>query len=191
MMSLYLFALVLGAGLLAFSMFGGDADGDVSGDLSGDVSADVDVEALRWLSLRSLSYFAFVLGGVGVVLTRFWPAATAPIVAALAVGAAFGVSGIVNATFRYLKRTESGDRGSDDAFIGLSGRVTLPFGASGAGKVMITRADRSFELIARPFDDSHGDPRTWTQVIVVEMQRGTALVTPIDPAPDSLSSPNP
>ncbi len=186
-MSIYLFALVLGAGLLAFSMFGGDADGDVSGDLSG----DADVEALRWLSLRSLSYFAFVFGGVGAVLSRFWPSATAPIVAVLAVASALGVSGIVNATFRYLKRTESGDRGSDDTFIGLSGRVTLPFGASGAGKVMITRADRTFELTARPFDDSHGDPSTWKQVIVVEMQRGTALVTPLDAtAPDPLSLPN-
>lgn len=186
MMSLYLFALILGAGLLAFSMFGGDTDADV-----GDIGDAADVDALRWLSLRSLSYFAFVFGGVGAVLSRFWPGATAPIVAVLATGAALGVSAIVSATFRYLKRTESGDRGSDDTFIGLSGRVTLPFGASGAGKVLIARADRNFELTARPFDDTHGDPATWRQVIVVEMQRGTALVTPLDPdAPDPLSLPH-
>lgn len=183
MMSLYLFALVLGVGLLAFSMFGGDADADAS-DLA-------DIDALKWLSLRSLSYFAFVFGGVGAVLSRFWPGATAPIVAVLATASALGVSAIVNATFRYLKRTESGDRGSDDSFIGLSGRVTLPFGASGAGRVLVARADRNFELTARPFDDAHGDPATWTQVIVVEMQRGTALVTPLDPAAaDPLSLPN-
>lgn len=184
MMSLYLFALLIGAGLLAFSMFGGDADADAS-DLA-------DIDALKWLSLRSLSYFAFVFGGVGAVLSRFWPGATAPIVAVLATASALGVSAIVSATFRYLKRTESGDRGSDDSFIGLSGRVTLPFGASGAGKVLLTRADRTFELTARPFDDAHGDPSTWNQVIVVEMQRGTALVTPLDAAtsdPLSLSNP--
>lgn len=183
-MSTYVFALILGAGLLAFSMFGGDADADV-----GDA---VDTDALRWLSLRSLSYFAFVFGGVGAVLTLTWHAATAPIIAALATGSALGVSAIVNATFRYLKRTESGDRGGDDTFIGLSGRVTLPFGESGTGKVLVSRADRNFELLARPFDDAHGDPRTWKQVIVVEMQRGTALVTPLDAsAPDPLSLPNP
>lgn len=183
MMSLYLFALILGAGLLAFSLFGGDADADAS-DLA-------DVDALKWLSLRGLSYFAFVFGGVGAVLTFFWHTATAPIIAGLATGAALGVSAIVNSTFRYLKRTESGDRGSDDTFIGLTGRVTLPFGASGAGKVLVARADRNFELIARPFDDAHGDPATWQQVIVVEMQRGTALVTPLDPdSQDPLSLPN-
>jgi hypothetical protein len=183
MMSLYLFAVVLGAGLLAFSMFGGDADADAT-DLA-------DVEALKWLSLRGLSYFAFVLGGVGAVLTLTWHSATAPIIAALATGAGLGVSAIVNAAFRYLRRTESGAHGGDDAFIGLSGRITLPFGESGTGKVLVSRADRTFELLARPFDDAHGDPRSWKQVIVVEMQRGTALVTPLDAgAQDSLSLPN-
>lgn len=183
MMSLYLFALLIGAGLLAFSMFGGDADADAS-DLA-------DIDALKWLSLRGLSYFAFVFGGVGAVLTLTWHAATAPIIAALAAGAGLGVSAIVNAAFRYLRRTESGARGGDDAFIGLSGRITLPFGESGTGKVLVTRADRTFELLARPFDDAHGDPRSWQQVIVVEMQRGTALVTPLDAgAQDPLSLPN-
>lgn len=183
MMSLYLFALLLGAGLLAFSMFGGDADADAS-DLA-------DIDALKWLSLRGLSYFAFVFGGVGAVLTLTWHAATAPIIAALAAGAGLGVSAIVNAAFRYLRRTESGARGGDDAFIGLSGRITLPFGESGTGKVLVTRADRTFELLARPFDDTHGDPSNWQQVIVVEMQRGTALVTPLDAgAQDPLSLPN-
>ena len=183
MMNLYVFALILGAGLLAFSMLGGDADADAT-DLA-------DVEALRWLSLRGLSYFAFVFGGVGAVLTLTWSAVTAPIIAALATTAGVGVSAIVSAAFRYLKRTESGDRGSDDSFVGLSGRITLPFGESGTGKVLISRADRSFELLARPFDDTQGDPRTWKQVIVVEMQRGTALVTPLDAAAsDNLSLPN-
>jgi hypothetical protein len=183
MMSLYLFALLLGTGLLAFSMFGGDGDADAS--------EFADVEALRWLSLRGLSYFAFVFGGVGAVLSLTWHAATAPIIALLATGAGLGVSAIASATFRYLRRTESGERGGDDTFIGLSGRVTLPFGESGMGKVLISRADRSFELTARPFDDAHGDPREWKQVIVVEMQRGTALVTPLDAgASDPLSLPN-
>jgi hypothetical protein len=172
MLTLYVFSLILGVGLLAFSLLGGDADADAT--------SIADVEALRWLSLRGLSYFAFVFGGVGAALTYTWHGITAPLIAGLAVGSGVVVSAIVNATFRYLKRTESGDRGSDDRFIGLTGRVVLPFGESGMGKVLVTRADRSFELLARPFDDEHGEPRSWQQIIVVEMQRGTALVTPYD-----------
>ncbi|MBX3133448.1 MAG: hypothetical protein KF689_08715 [Gemmatimonadaceae bacterium] len=171
-MTLYVFSLILGVGLLAFSLLGGDADADAT--------SVADVEALRWLSLRGVSYFAFVFGGVGAALTLTWHGITAPLVALVAAGAGVVVSAIVHATFRYLKRTESGDRGSDDTFIGLTGRVVLPFGESGVGKVLVSRADRSFELLARPFDPAQGEPRSWQQVIVVEMQRGTALVTPYD-----------
>lgn len=172
MMGVYLFLLVVGAGILAFSMFGGEADADVDAGSGSD--------ALKWLSLRGLSYFAFVCGGVGAALTATWHVATEPIIAALAVGAGAAMSWLASTVFGYLRRTESGAREGDEAFVGLSGRITVPFGATGTGKVLVTRADRTFEMLARPFDGATSPPETWRSVIVVEIQRGVALVSPLE-----------
>jgi hypothetical protein len=177
MMALYLFAVLLGGGLLAFSIFGGDADADVDLDMDAGHGGD----ALKWLSLRTASYFLFVFGGVGAALTATWHVVTAPLIALIAAASGVGVATLVSATFRYLKRTDSGDRTGNEQLVGLSGRITVPFGASGMGKVLVSSASRSLELMARPFGTSHGDPATWTAIIVVEMDRGVALVAPLDP----------
>jgi len=174
MLPLYLFALLLGGGLLAFSLFGGDATPDGGLDL-----ADTG-DTLRWLSLRTLTYFLFVFGGVGAALTVSWHVATAPLIAGLSAVAGVGVASVASAAFRYLRRTDSGATLGDDRYIGLSARVVVPFGDSGAGKVLVSRADRTVELMARPFSGAAGDPQSWRDVIVVEMDRGTALVAPLD-----------
>lgn len=184
-MALYLFSVLLGGGLLAFSMFGGDGDADADVDLAVDGDGDLGhggADALRLLSLRTVSYFLFVFGGVGAALTATWHVVTAPLIAVLAAGTGIGVALLVAAAFRYLKRTESGERTGNDGIVGLSGRVTVPFGASGTGKVLLSSASRTLELMARPFDTAHGDPATWTNVIVVEIDQGIALVSPLDAA---------
>lgn len=170
MMGVYLFILVVGAGILGMSLLGGDADADL----------DSGSDAFKWLSLRGLSYFAFVCGGVGAALTATWHVATAPIIAALAVGSGAAVSWLATAVFAYLQRTESGAREGDDAFIGLSGRIVVPFGESGTGKVLLARADRTFEMLAKPFGGATTPPASWNSVIVVEIQNGIALVSPLE-----------
>lgn len=177
MLALYLFSVLVGGGLLAFSVVGGHADahGDMGAGHGGD-------DALRLLSLRTLSYFLFVFGGVGTALTATWHVVTAPVIALLASASGIGIALLVSMTFRYLRRTESGDRTGNEGIVGLSGRITVPFGASGLGKVLLSSPSRSLELMARPFDSTHGDPATWTSVIVVELDREVALVAPLDPA---------
>lgn len=174
MLSIYLLALLLGGGLLGLSLFGGDAtpEGGLNLADSGDM--------LRWLSLRSLTYFLFVFGGVGAVLTVSWHVVTTPIIAGLSVVAGAGVAIVASAVFRYLRRTDSGATISDDRYIGLSARVSVPFGERGVGKVLVSRGDRTVELMARPFGSATGNPHGWRDVIVVEMDRGTALVAPLD-----------
>jgi hypothetical protein len=175
MLALYVFALILGGGLLLFSLFGDTDHHD--GSFGHDAPHGNPVQ---WLSLRTAIYFLFVFGGVGAVLTSTWHVATAPLIAILATVAGLGVGAAVSAAFSYLKKTDSGTRDGDESFIGLSGQVTLPFGDAGAGKVLVTRGARTFELLARPFGDATTDPRHWKAVIVVEMQRGTAMVAPLD-----------
>lgn len=169
MFTLFLFAMVVGGALLLVSALSGDAnDGDVSQGI------------FEWLSLRTLTYFLFVFGGVGAVLARSWSAAAAPIVFVVALAAGIGVAAAASLTFGYLRRTSSGDRNSDESFVGLTGRVSVPLPPKGTGKVMVERGDRTFELLARPLDGSAGDPSRWQSIVIVEMRRGVAFVAPSD-----------
>lgn len=187
MLTLYIFALVVGAGLLAFSMFGHSGDADLHLDHGSGESSPFE-----WLSLRTAIYFLFVFGGVGTVLTKTWHSATAPIVLMLAGAAGLGVGAVVSAAFAYLRRTGSGDRQSDESFLGLAGTMTIPFGPGGSGKVLVTRGDRTYELLARPFDAARADAQVWRTVVVLEMQRGVAIVAPSDdPSARELLSLNP
>lgn len=174
MLTLYLFALLVGGGLLAFSLLGGDDGAGAQHDaLSGD-------NPLQFLSLRTLTYFLFVFGGVGTVLSWAWTGAAAPIVLLLSVAAGMGIGALASLTFRYLRRTDSGMLESEESFVGLSGRVIVPLRHGAVGKVLVQRGDRAYELLARAFDTTGADPGGWTSVVVVEMTRGTALVSPLD-----------
>ena len=173
MLSLYLFAVLLGGGLLLFSLLGGDSDADVDGFDSGN--------PMQYLSLRTLTYFLFVFGGVGAVLTWSWTRAASLLVLPIAIAAGVLVAALASATFGYIRRTNSGDRDSEQTFVGLTGRVSVAMGEGGLGKVLVHRGDRVHELLARPFDGATGGYAFGTSVVVVEMSQGTALVTPIDP----------
>lgn len=175
MFSLYVFSLVVGGGMLLFSVVGQDVD-DV-----GDAHAGHGHDAFKVLSLRTLGYFLFGFGAVGTMLAKLWSSAAAPLVFVVALGTGLAVGAAVSLVFRYLAQTESGVREGDESFIGLTGRVTVPISSgSGIGKVLIERGGRTFELMARPLETAEQPPAKWKSVIVVEMHRGTALVAPVD-----------
>ncbi len=180
MFSLYLFSAIVGGGLLAFTLGGhGDAHGhDFGGGHAAGHDVGHDHNPFKFLSLRTLTYFLFVFGGVGAVLTYFWQGA-GPLVLLLAVASGLGIGTLASAAFEYLRKTGSGDRQDDDSFVGLTGRITLPIAKGGLGKVLVQRGDRSFELLAQPLDSSTA-PSTWKAVVVVEMSKGTAIVSPVD-----------
>ena len=179
MFSLYLFSLVVGGGMLLFSLLGGH-DGDGHGHVGHGGHDSHGHDALKFFSIRTLTYFLFAFGGVGAVLAKTWSWAAAPLVLLLAVVAGLGVGAAVTFAFGYLQRTESGARESEDSFVGLTGRVTVPISGSGVGKVLVERGGRTFELMARPLETDGHTPAKWKAVVVVEMQRGTAVVMPAD-----------
>jgi hypothetical protein len=187
MFSLYLFALIVGGALLLFSLLGDSDHSDT------DFSHDGGHSPTQWLSIRTLMYFLFVFGGVGAILSKTWSPATAPIVFGIAALAGAGVGAAVSAAFGYLRRTDSGHRESDDSFIGLTARVTVPLGPGRLGKVLVQRGNRTLDLLAQPYDRVTGSTPMpdWKEVIIVEMTRGTAIVAPVDdPAVRELASVN-
>jgi hypothetical protein len=176
MLSLYLFSLLVGGVLLAVAAFGGHGHGHDHGAFD---QAHHDSDgASKFLSLRTLTYFLFVFGGVGSALA--WTGTNKWIALPIATVLGLGVAGLVGFTFRYLARTDSGARPGEDTFVGLQGKVVLPLGEGGLGKVVVQRGDRAYELVARPLDGDAVDIRNWKSVVIVEMNRGTALVAPLD-----------
>lgn len=178
MLSLYVFALLAGGALLIASAVGSHGHDVHAGPGHLDTSHDHDTT--HFISLRTLTYFMFVFGGVGTALTLAPGQMWKWLVLVIALITGLLVAGGVGAAFKYLSQTDSGRRDAEDSFVGLSGRMLIPIHGSGVGKVQVVRGDRTFELLARPLDDSAGHSADWKSVIVVEMSRGTALVMPLD-----------
>ena len=183
MLPLYLFALILGGGFLAVSLLG-----DVLGDAGSHelpIGPAVDSHAAhadaRIFSIRGLIYGLFGLGAVGSVLT--WMGSGPVLTAGAALFGGMVSAAMVTALFRWVRSGEIGDREGDEGYIGLPGRVTLPLGAHGAGMIAVERGERRVTLRALPHTAAaSADPAAWKNVVIVEMDGGVALVSPVDEA---------
>lgn len=177
MLQLFLFALVLGGGLLAVSLFSDHGDHDLAEHTG-------FAEAFKVLSLRSLIYFLFTFGGVGTALTLAWGGGPA-LTLILAAAGGLTISAVASLVFRYLRQTDSGEREGDQSFVGLPAHITVPIGTGGLGKVVVLRGGRKHELLARPFGHEEGakTAEQWTSVVIVDMKNGAALVAPVEELP--------
>ena len=175
MFSLYLFSLIIGGGLIVYSLVGGHDGHDAGHGHDGHGH-----DAVKWLSFRTITYFLFVFGGIGAALTKTWPGGTWPLILLFSIVAGVGVGALVSLAFDYLRKTDSGHRDTDATFVGLTGAVTLPIRSGGMGKILVKRGDRTYELLARPLDAAAKGASHWKSVVVVEMSGGTAVVAPTD-----------
>lgn len=175
---LYWLSLALGGGLFLVSLLGEffDAHGHFHSDKFG-----VDHGDTLWgklVSLRTATYFLFAFGAVGVGLSQVWHSER-DIVTALAAAATGVIAAVISALiFQYLSQSESGERATDTALVGKVGRITLPLTAGGMGKVEVSRANGSQELLARPLDENEADAESWSSVLIVDVRDGIAYVAP-------------
>lgn len=181
MTALYWFAMVVGVGMYLFSALAGatGAHHDVGGhDAHGGGDGHHDADSYRLLSLRNATYFLFAFGVTGVALNWMWVGARSLLTALLALLIGGTGAAISTLAFGWLKKSESGDMPGDRAWLGASGQVVLPLSTGGTGKIFVSRGGRSQELLARPFDDDAAQPETWSNVMVLEIRDGVALVAP-------------
>lgn len=193
MLAIYVFLLIVGAGLAALSLagdvLGGGADVDLDLGLDLDVDAaggaDLDGSSIwKAFSVMGLVYGALGVGATGTILHLLWGGEQVGLTALLALGTGVVAGGLATLMLNYLKSSGSGDVGSERSFEGLPATVILPMRESGAGKIRVRRGNREHVLRALPYgtpDLDAGPREAWTQVVVVEVRGGVAYVTPGGP----------
>lgn len=202
MFQVYLFFLVLCGGLALLSVLGdfldtdvGDLDANVDADFDADLDADVDADldadadadleadtaAEKIFSIRGLLYSLFGFGLTGTLLTTAGAAAAAPATIGVSAGSGLAAGWIVTKLLNWIRSSEAGVRAGDSSFEGRTGRMTLPM-EEGTGRVRVRRGERTYDLRALPHPGASAakDPADWKEVMVIEVQEGVALVTPVD-----------
>lgn len=173
MVPLYLFCLIVGAGLLLVSLFAGD-----TGEGDADLPPDVGTLAQDFFSARALVYLLAGFGATGLLLELLTDAGPRE---ALAWAAAAGAAAAASAALLYgwLRRGEVGVLPLEaDHLTGLAARVLLPLEGARRGKVVARQGDREIELLARLYGPADPACLRGSTVVIVAMDGETALVTP-------------
>jgi membrane-bound ClpP family serine protease len=179
MWSIYLFAAVLGGGLLLLGMVGGEADG-VDADV--DVDVDTGYPVAGWkqlLSFQTAAYALAAFGLTGAALSWLGAAALPTLVAALAMGLVGGT--LIGALFGWLKRSQSGFAESSDHYIGGVGQTEVRIPSGGQGRIQLVHRGHAFTL---PAVCRAGEIDRNETVVVVDVIDGIAVV---DRAPRELT----
>lgn len=181
MLGVYLFTAIVGAGLLAFSLFAGhDTHHDVGAGHDHPLVADADHPGvgelvIAFLRPRNLIFGMAGFGLTGTLLTllRAGPLLT-PVAAA---GMGTGFLFLSHAVFTALKRTESGGAALSDAeILGERARVTLALEPGRPGRVACVLGGREVHLTARLDAAAAEGIPAGREVVVVRVTNGVAEV---------------
>jgi hypothetical protein len=188
-LAIYLFLLVVGAGLaglsLAGDVLGGATDLDLDFELDADGGLELDGASIwKAFSLLGLVYGAMGAGATGTILNLLWGGEQVVLTATLSAGTGLAAGGLATVLLTYLKRSGSGDLPAESSFEGLPAWVTLPLREGVPGRIRVRRGSRKHVLRALPYGSpprDGGPPESWTHVVVVEVRRGVAYVAPVGP----------
>jgi membrane protein implicated in regulation of membrane protease activity len=188
-LGLYLFAMIIGVGLLLFTILGG-GDSDAS-DAAFEADADLDMEHATGMAAgigeivlglfrpRNLTFLLAAFGTTGALLT--WAGTNAA--SAFLLAASMGIAAwfVSHAVFTWLRRTDSAIDALDDRDLeGTIGRVTLPIGPGSRGRVMVEVAGRQAHLTARLASDVDRALPIGTEILIHRTEGGVAEVMPTD-----------
>lgn len=183
MLGLYLFAAILGAGLLLFGLVsGGHGDTDAGVDHDHPVLADADHPGWgEWvLGFFRPRNFIFGLSGFGMsgtLLTVLDAGGAFTLLAAGAMGTGFFL--LSHVVFTFLRRSDSAIEAlSDTQLMGERARVTLSLDPGRLGRVACLTGGRETYLTARLAPDAPGAVPAGAEVIVVRVVNGVAEVLP-------------
>ena len=192
MLSVYLFAAIVGTGLLLFSLLGGHhggGDAGVGHEVAlghGDVGhghpvlADAEHPGVgeAIISLfrpRNIIFFAAGFGLTGTLLTLLRTNPPFTLLASLGMGTSFFV--LSHTVFSFLRRSDTATEAlTESEFLGERGRVTLPLEQGRPGRIACLIAGREVHLTAHLSDGSVGEIPAGREVVVVKVVDGVAEV---------------
>jgi membrane protein implicated in regulation of membrane protease activity len=169
---LYLFAAAAGVPLVLWFLLAGDEDGGGTDDGLAGVM-------FRRLPLSTIAFVFAAFGVCGLLLGAVGTGSSPTFLAAAAAG---GVAGVLNSTLvAYLRRSESTTEVSDDQLAGKIGRVVVPLTGDRRGRIAVTVGDQQIHLSALALPDAPAQLDVGAPVLVVEVRKGIASVTSLDP----------
>jgi len=207
MLGIYIFAAIVGGGLLIFSVLAGaehDADHDVSGfdgghdfdhDVSHDIGHDVVVHdgdvghvahvgagdlVLGLFKPRNFTFFLAGFGLTGTLLTVLSPwGAGESLIPAVGMGLASMVA--THGIFTWLKRSDTAvDVVSDADMEGCVARVVLPLAPGERGRIACSIGGREIYLTATLDDQVFETLLPGREVVVLRVSETVAHVMPLD-----------
>jgi hypothetical protein len=185
MLGLYLFAAVLGGGLLLLSQLAGD-HGDGSAGAHGDASdfgAHGPAELLfGFFRPRNFIFFLAAFGLTGTLLTL--TGSGGPLT--LAFSALMGVlaMALTHGVFTWLRRNDTAtDTVADADLEGGVGRVVLPVRPGERGRIACLVGDQEMHVTARLTEGAQEALELGREVVVIRMVDGEAEVSALEPPP--------
>lgn len=190
MFGVYLFAAIVGVGLLALSLFA--SDGDHGHDVGHDHPTLADADhpgvgelVLAFLRPRNFIFGAAGFGLTGTVLTLIGANPFFTLLSAIGLGVGFFL--LSHVVFELLRRSETAVDALDDTqLMGERARLTLPLEPGRSGRVACLLGGREVYLTARFAPDAGaGSPvaaplPAGSEVVVVRVVNGVAEVAPPD-----------
>ncbi len=187
MLPIYLFALIVGGGLLVFSLVAGhgegadggiEVDSDTEVGTHPDLGADTDWMVLQSiLSIRTLLYLLAGFGATGTLIdlltdaspgvSLLWAVFTGVIAAALAA-----------AVYAWVRGSDSGEVPTEPGYlVGVTARVILPVVQGHRGKIIALHEGREVEMLARLYGAEDEVCPRGSEVVIVDVDGETALIT--------------
>ena len=174
MTPVYAFALIVGAPLLLWQIFGG-----------GDFEADSDGR-FTVVPITTVAFILTFFGALGLTIQWLDSATTfVGFVIAAVVGLLAG--GFNSGILAYLGRTGMSSDISNREIEGSLASVSLPMSPNRRGRIQLKVAEARTMMTAEPYDPKEGDIEQGETVIVVSIRDGVALVARFD-APELDSS---
>jgi len=186
MLGFYIFAAVLGGGLLLLSQLAGDHDAN-GGAGAGDHGHGPDVGVhgpaellLGFFRPRNLIFFLAAFGISGTLLTL--TGSVAPLALGLSVIMGLAAMALTHGVFTWLRRSDTAaDTVADADLEGSVGRVVLPIRPGERGRIACLVGDQEMHVTARLAEGVEQALEAGREVVVIRMIDGEAEVAALEP----------